>query len=57
MEKTPFTSGHFWTLYKAVHTQNLGILRAAAGTDNIEPMTSLATTFRLLTSKLFQTWF
>ena len=52
----PFASGHFLTLYKAVHTQNLGILRAATGTANIEPMTSIATTFGFLTSKLYQTW-
>ena len=43
---------HFWTLNKALHTQNLGILRASTGTDNIEPMTSIAITFGLLTSKL-----
>ena len=32
----PFTSGHFWTLYKPVHTQNLGI---PAGLDNSENIT------------------
>ena len=32
----PFTSGHFWTLYKPVHTQNLGI---SAGLDNSKNIT------------------
>ena len=32
-----FTSGHFWTLYKAVHTQNLGIPAGLEDSENITP--------------------